>query len=209
VTPNNSKNRFEPSDSSFSQWLVSEAHVREPRRIVKTDETTILVSKVESGFAAELHNTLDLLGFASDDDFKLQIKDRMWDAYPANMSRVEAWRQSVKDILLEAGKKSSVPAVRLNEIQIGVDSVAALLDATLWTNPILADCSYQPAAGESKAYLENLEVLTDGSDIFTRFYGDYAGKSVLNHCPGALFARKLLSTGWEICSGIDTPKPNN
>lgn len=209
MTPNNSKNQFEPPESSFSQWLITEAQVSEPRRIVRTDETTVLVSKVESGFAVELHNTLDLLGFKSDDDFKLQVRARMWDAYPADMGRVEAWRLSVKDVLLESGKEFSIPVVRLNEIQIGVDSVAALLDATLWTNPVLANDDYQPTTGESKAYLENLKALNDGSDIFTRFYGYYAGKSVMNHCPGALFARELLSSGWEICTGVKTPEVKN
>ena len=209
MMPNNSKKQFESPESPLSQWLISEVHVAEPRRIVRTDKTTVLVSKVESGFALELHNTLDLLGFTDDDDFKTQIKKRMWNAYPADMSRVEAWRKSVRDILAQSGKKFSIPAVRLNEIQIGVDSVAALLDATLWTNPALADNSYQPETGESKAYLENLQVLTDGSDIFTRFYGYYEGKSVMNHCPGALFARKLLSIGWETCTGVIAPETKN
>ena len=205
MTPSNLRKQFESPNSPLSQWLASEVHVDEPRRIVRTDDTTILLSKVEPGFALELHNTLDLLGFTSDDDFKLKIKERMWDAYPESMSRVEAWRKSVKDILVQSGDKFSIPAARLNEIQIGVDSVAALLDATLWTSPALADDSYEPESGESKAYLENLQALTDGSDIFTRFYGYYEGKSVMNHCPGALFARKLLATGWEICTGANTP----
>ena len=209
MTPNNSTNQFQPSDSSFSQWLITEARVSEPRRIVRSDETTVLVSKVESGFAVELHNTLDLLGFKSDDDFKLQVRTHMWEAYPKNMGRVEAWRLSVKDVLLESSKEYSIPVVRLNEIQIGVDSVAALLDATLWTIPVLGDDAYQPTKGESKAYLENLKALNDGSDIFTRFYGYYAGKAVMNHCPGASFARELLSSGWEICTGVKAPEAKN
>ena len=87
----------------------------------------------------------------------------------------------------------------------GVESVAALLEATLWSAPILADEEYTPKKGEIQAFHDNLRTLADGSDIFTRFYGQYENKTVVNHCPGALIARQLLISGWECCT--KTPAP--
>jgi len=196
---------FESKTSEFSIWLQTETMTTEPRRIVRTDEKEILISKVEPGFAQQLHQTLDLLGLDSQRGILAGLPERMWSNFDGVTPRVDAWRLGIIQSLIDNQGKLSLNDERVKEIQIGVESVAALLEATLWSAPILADEEYTPKKGEIQAFHDNLRTLADGSDIFTRFYGQYENKTVVNHCPGALIARQLLISGWECCT--KTPAP--
>ena len=50
------------------------------------------------------------------------------------------------------------------------------------------------------AYAEALARMDDDSSIFTRYYGDFEGRRVENHCPGARVARRLIAQAWGICT---------
>ena len=50
-------------------------------------------------------------------------------------------------------------------------------------------------------FADTLARMDDDSSIFTRYYGEFHGLPVVNHCPGAPIARRLLAEGWQLCSG--------
>ena len=80
----------------------------------------------------------------------------------------------------------------------------AILQTLLWTDPKIG-APYQSRSAERTAYLEAIASMDDAHDMFTRVYGWYEDRQVLNHCPGAPFARVMLEQGWRICSGEDVP----
>ncbi|MCA9849056.1 MAG: hypothetical protein KC461_00180, partial [Dehalococcoidia bacterium] len=74
----------------------------------------------------------------------------------------------------------------------------------IWTQPRVGD-DYSPRNGEIDAYRDGLAALQDERDVFTRYYGDFEGVPVRNHCPGSAFARRMLAHGWTAIT--DTPPP--
>ena len=86
------------------------------------------------------------------------------------------------------------------EVQAGVDSVAALLDSVLWTTPLLG-VDWRVSAGEEAAFADAVLRMDDEQSLFTRYYGEFEGRHVENHCPGAQVARRLFAQAWAICTG--------
>ncbi len=191
---------FEPA---LLDWLRTERGIEESRRLVRVDETEALVSKFEPGFAARLHELLRRVPDLFDEAAVVANTERTMASMPEE-SRVTAWHTAMHQALAEAGERHAVADLRLAEVRTGVDSVRAVLEAVLWSEPICGD-EYVPEPGEIQAYLEGLEALEDGRDIFTRYYGTFDGRAVRNHCPGAAFARVLLSQAWRAVTGTAAP----
>lgn len=190
-------------ERSLLAWLRVERGIEESRRLVRVDEEEALVSKFEPGFAARLHELLRLVPDLFDEATVVANTEREMASMP-EAPRVDAWHAAMHRALAEAGERHAVPDLRLAEVRTGVDSVRAVLDAVLWTEPLCGD-EYVPESGEVEAYREGLEALEDGRDIFTRYYGTFEGHAVRNHCPGAAFARVLLAQAWRAVTGTPAP----
>jgi hypothetical protein len=117
---------------------------------------------------------------------------------------VDAWHAAMHEALRFAGARLELDDSRLAEVRVGVDSVRAVLEACIWSQPRGGD-DYTPRSGEVQAYRDGFAALQDERDIFTRYYGDFEGVPVRNHCPGSAFARRMLAHGWAAITG--TPPP--
>jgi hypothetical protein len=65
---------------------------------------------------------------------------------------------------------------------------------------------WQPRDSEREAFADALARMEDANSLFTRFYGDFEGRRVENHCPGAAVARGLLQQAWDICTAPTPPR---
>lgn len=180
-------------EQRFAAWLQTRG-IETPRRIVRASETVMLVSKFETGFAARLLSAIDLIPELFDDEV-VRGEYLRWEG----QARVEAWRLSVAKLLEQLGPPRGLDRDQLAEIRAGTDSVAALLDSALWSGPCVGD-AWAPSDSERDAYSDALSRMDDDSSIFTRYYGDFEGRRVENHCPGAQVARRLIAQAWEICT---------
>jgi hypothetical protein len=120
------------------------------------------------------------------------------------MPRVDAWRLAMSGMLANGHGPHRLSPAEQAEVQAGVDSVAAVLASVLWSEPAARD-SYQPQDGERAAYRDALARLSRVDGPFTRRYGVFDGAQVVNHCPGAPYARMLLALGWRVCTGTEPP----
>ncbi len=196
------------TDAEFEQALVAWIHdvlgVEGFRRAVRVTDEQVLVSKFPPGFAARLHELLDQLPQIFQEEAVVAAYERAAHDLPADTPRVDAWHAAMHGMLRELGERLDVPDDRLVEVRVGIDSVRAVLEAVLWSAPSVTD-DYTPRSGEVEAYRDGLAALADDRDIFTRYYGDFRDRAVLNHCPGAQFARRMLAQGWTACTA--TPPP--
>lgn len=189
---------------ALTRWLEREVGVDRPRRIVRATDEEILVSKFEPGFASQLHRLLDDIPEIFSEPQVIEHYRQMALTLPADTPRVDAWHAAMHAALHVAGERLEVDDSRLAEVRVGIDSVRAVLEACIWSQPQVGD-DYTPRSGEVQAYLDGLAALQDDRDIFTRYYGDFEGAPVRNHCPGAAFARRMLAHGWTAITG--TPPP--
>ena len=107
-------------------------------------------------------------------------------------------------LLKAAEDRRRITAEQRAEVEAGVDSVAALMSAVLWTSPAMTG-SYTPHDSERTAFLETLERMDAENGLFTRYYGTFDGRRVVNYCPGSRIARKLLDQAWRITTGTEPP----
>ena len=180
-------------ETTFVDWLAERGI--EGRRLVRESGDAILVSKFEPGFAARLYEALDRVPELFDE----AAVRRRYSALPPETSRVEAWRLAINALLADLGPARGLDPDQLAEIRAGTDSVAALLDSCLWTAPTVGS-DWQPSTAEREACADALARMEDESSIFTRYYGEFEGKRVENHCPGTPVARKLFAQAWAIVS---------
>jgi len=191
-------------DVAVPLWLEREVGVDRPRRVVRVDEREILVSKFEPGFAAQLHRLLDDMPEVLNEAHVLEAYQRAALDLPADTPRVDAWHAAMHDALRAAGERLALEDSRLAEVRVGIDSVRAVLEACIWSQPRVGD-DYSPRSGEVQAYRDGLAALQDDRDIFTRYYGEFDGVPVRNHCPGSAFARRMLAHGWTAITGTQPP----
>ena len=179
----------------FADWLASRG-IEGSRRLVRESADVVLVSKFEPGFAARLHEALDRVP----ELFDAAGVRRRYSEVAEGEARVEAWRLAVVSLLAELGTARGLDRDQLSEIQAGVDSVAALLDSVLWTAPG-GGGEWSPSEAECEARAEALARMDDDSSIFSRYYGEFEGRRVENHCPGAQVARRLFEQAWAVTTG--------
>lgn len=193
-------------EPALNAWLVETHGIDRPRRIVRTDGERILVSKFEPGFAARLHELLDLMPELFHEPAVVAAYAEHARAAPPDTPRTAAWRDAMHATLRAAGDRHAIPDLRQAEVRTGIDSVYAVLDSVLWTTPLTGDAGYEPAPGEIAAYRDGLDRLAPERDLFTRHYGVFDDRDVVNHCPGASFARVMLAHAWRACTGTVPPE---
>jgi hypothetical protein len=201
--PDSRSNEFE---SELNTWLRETIDIDLPRRVVRVDDARILVSKFEPGFSARLHELLDLMRELFDEAAVVAAYERVRALRPPETARTLAWHEAMHELLRTAGDRHAIPDLRQAEVRTGIDSVYAVLQSVLWSDPKLGD-DYAPQDGESTAYVEGLRNLDPSRDLFTRHYGVFDGRAVVNHCPGAAFARVMLAQAWRACTGEPSPQP--
>lgn len=186
---------------ALQRWINDDLGIEGARRLVRDDGREALVSKFEEGFAAGVHELIALMP-------ELFDETAVVDAYRAEATngglRLDAWHRAMHGMLRTAGERENISDLRQAEVRTGIDSVYAILGTALWSDPTV-DEPFAPGNGERVAYLEAFESLSDGRDIFTRVYGRFEGRMVVNHCPGASFARVMLAQGWTACTGEPPP----
>jgi hypothetical protein len=191
-------------EADLNRWLRDTTDIDRPRRVVRVDEERILVSKFEPGFAARLHELLDLMPELFDEASVVTAYEQRASAGGAGASRTVTWREAMHATLRAAAEQHAIPDLRQAEVRTAIDSVYAVLDSVLWSDPKVGD-DYTPAPGETAAYRDGLQSLDPARDLFARHYGVFEGRSVVNYCPGAAFARVMLADAWRACTG--TPPP--
>lgn len=190
-------------EERLSHWLRDEAGIAEPRRVVSHTPQRILLSKFAAGFAEGLRRTLERVPQLFDIDAATQAYQAEASLHP-DASRVETWRTATSRILVAARDQGRLTPAQCSEVQAGIDSVAAMLSGILWSEPSAA-AGYEPLPGEVQAFQDAIEQLDSDGSHFTRRYGVFDGAEVVNHCPGAPYARTFLHLGWVVCTG--TPPP--
>jgi len=189
--------------SRLGEWLREEGGVVEPRRVVSRERRRVLVSKFGSGFAARLGETLASLP-------ELVHAATLTAAYRREASErpaapvAELWHATVSGQLRHGAQRAGLSGARQAEVQAGLDSVAAVLASTLWGETD-ADGRYAPTRAETAAFADALAQLAGSVSMFTRDYGVFEGARVVNHCPGASYARGLLALAWTVCTGMELP----
>ena len=191
-------------EARIEAWLRESSEADEPRRVVRIDGESVLVSKFEPGFAAELHALLDRLPELFDE----AAVSRAYAQQAASAGRAEArvavWHRALRTLLATLGVERGIDDAQQGLVRVGIDSVRAVLDSVLWSTPAVGD-DYTASAGERSAYRDALARLEGERELFTRYYGTFEGRRVENHCPGAAFARTMLAQAWTACTGGRPP----
>lgn len=195
----------EAMEERLRRWLADECGVAEPpRRIARLDAREMLVSKFAPGFAARAGAAIERLALGESPDPLAAAYARHARRHPG-ASRVELWREAACGAVRERAAARGMDAEDADLVVAGVESVAAVLRAVLWSDPV-AGQPYAPAPAERRAWLEAVARMDDpAGGLFTRRYGDFEGRAVVAHCPGAAHARALLAAAWRACT--DTPPP--
>jgi hypothetical protein len=187
---------------ALQRWINDDLGIEGARRLVRDDGREILVSKFDEGFAAGVHDLIALMPELFEESSVIAAYER--EAAHGGI-RLDAWHRGMHAMLRAAGDREHISDLRQAEVRTGIDSVYAILSTALWTEPQVDD-RYAPGTGERTAYLETIETLADDRDLFTRVYGRFEGRTVVNHCPGAAFARVMLAQGWTACTGEPLPE---
>lgn len=191
------------TEDRLRRWLAGEHGIADARRLAREDDDRLLVSKFPPGFIARVGEAVERLGILADPDPLAAATAARARLHPRD-SRVENWRAAACDLIQERAAERGLTGEDAELVTTGIESVAALMDAVLWTNPAAGD-DYEPADAERDAYRDALARTDAAGDIFTRHYGAFEGRAVVAHCPGAPYARALLESAWRTCTG--TPPP--
>ena len=197
---------FSEREMALNVWLHNHVGIDDVRRIVREDPESILVSKFEPGFAPGLHSMLDELPELFDGDEISSAYSAVAAAEEsADALRVDVWDQAMRRLLATLGAQRGIEDDRQALIRVGIDSVRAILVSALWSVPLTSD-DYEPQPGEITAFREVTSSMSPDHDLFTRHYGLFEDLDVVNHCPGAPFARLMLSQAWQVCTGTTPPE---
>jgi hypothetical protein len=177
-------------------WLASHPH-GPGRRVARITSRGVLVSKFEPGFFERLDATLTDVPALFDIE---TVRAAYRAAAAPGVSRAEAWRLGVSSLLDNIRGEGRIDARQHAEAMAGVDSVSALLDAALWTDPG-ATVEWTPTSAEIAALDELAQRLAPDGDLFTRHYGSFEGTPVTNHCPGSRYARRFFEMARTIVTG--------
>ena len=183
----------------LARWLREEIGVQGPRRIVTSGPDRIRVSKIPTGLALELHRILQGVPELADRSAMAVAFRARAGAGPPHEPRSQCWHAAVLGILERAVERSGLQRERLDDLRAGVDSVFAILDACLFTQPLVSDRDWAPSRAERRALLDAARDLDRNDGALSRVYGIFEGRPVVNHCPGAALARRMLRNAWSVC----------
>ncbi|MBH77886.1 MAG: hypothetical protein CL897_06635 [Dehalococcoidia bacterium] len=191
------------TEDRLHRWLVNEHGIVDVRRIVREDDNGFLLSKVPSDLIGRVGVMVERLAlFSKDDPIAIATADQAY-RYP-NRSRVDNWRAAVCDLIRKRAQSQGFSSDDADLLTVGVESVAAVMRAVLWSDPVEGEiCA--PSSAEIDAWRDVLGRTDRAGDLFTRHYGFFEGKAVSSHCPGAPYARAFMESAWRCCTG--TPPP--
>jgi hypothetical protein len=187
-------------EEELRSWLRDGLGINEYRRVVRENAETVVVSKFEARFSQELFAVVDALPELLDDEcvaaaYRERAAEYIARGEPA--LRTHVWREASEGLLRRLGEQRGITPRQLEYVLPGIESVQAVLDTVLWSAPTVLD-DFAPSPGERQAYEEFLA--DDSGRIFTRYYGELAGKRVENYCPGSQFARRFMAQAYAICT---------
>ena len=188
----------------MQRWFRETLEIDEDRRIARVDDESIVASKLPPGAAGLVHHVVDRLPEILDADAIQTAYQSRAAELPPGAPRVQAWHQGMTLLLRARTHDRGIPDVERDLIQPGIDSVEGVIDAVLWTQPTVG-VDYVPNDAERSAFLDATERIDGGRDVFTRVFGLFENRHVLNVCPGASFARTMLDQAWQACTGTEPP----
>lgn len=172
------------SVSGLEGWLDDLLGPGHGRRLSSVNRERILVTKVPEGVAARaVEAAMAVRGL-----FDVAALRR---AAPPGARGVRAWEAAARALLAGALRDGVIDEAGLAAVMPGVESVGALLASCCWTDD--GSQSWVPTEAEVVALAEAAERLepADGT-LFSRRYGQLAGRCVESHCPGAPIARRIF-----------------
>lgn len=191
------------TEDRLRRWLVNEHGIVDSRRIVREDDNGVLVSKFPSDFMGRVGAMVERLDLFSKNDPLAIVTAEQACRHPTQ-SRVENWRAAVCDLICSRAESQGLSTADAELVTVGVDSVAAVMRAILWSDPVAGE-TYAPGPAELDAWRDAIARTNRAGDLFTRHYGFFEGKAVSAHCPGAPYARAFMESAWRCCTG--TPPP--
>ncbi len=195
----------EAIEERLRRWFADGRGVVEPpRRIARMDADELLVSRFAPGFAARAGAAIERLALRESPDPLAAAYARHARRHPG-APRVELWREAACGAVRERAAARGMDAEDAELVVAGVESVAAVLRAVLWSDPVAGE-PYAPSPGERRAWVEAVARMDEpAGGLFTRRYGAFEGRAVVAHCPGAIHARALLAAAWRACAGEPPP----
>ena len=190
-------------EERLRRWLAREHGIAAPRRLARADAERLLVSKFPPGFSARVGETVERLGILGAPDPLAEAAAKRARRLPGE-PRVEGWRAAACDLVRERAAARGLGGEDAELVTTGVDSVATVMRAVLWSEPLAGE-AYAPAPAERQAWRDALARTEGAGDLFTRHYGAFEGRAVVAHCPGAPYARALLESAWRACTGEPPP----
>jgi hypothetical protein len=186
-------------EGEFQAWLAASG-IEGWRRVARVTERQVLVSKFEPGFFDRLDAALQMLPELFDAAAVRRAYRHAAEALAP--SRAEAWRLGMAALASAAETRGAIDARQRAEVMAGVDSVAALLAGVTWTDPG-PQHAWAPSAGEAAALADLRDRLAPDGRLFIREYGTFAHRRVVNHCPGARYARQFFEIACALCYGSE------
>jgi len=197
------------ADTGFERrllaWLHEDLGIPDARRIARLDEDEVLISKTDAGLAPALHALMDRLPELIDEASVLEAyRYEVAEASPGT-SRLECWDRAMRGLVRRVCDERGIGDDGQMLVRVGIDSVRAVMESVLWTVPTVDDVAYEVHRAERAAYLDATRKMA-GHDLFTRHYGVFEGRGVLNHCPGSAYARLIAAQAWRVCTGEPPPE---
>lgn len=201
---------FEGAEAAFEArllaWLHEDLGIPDARRIARLDDDEVLISKTDAGLAPALHALMDRLPELIDAATVVEAYRRETAAAAAGTSRLECWDRAMRGLVRRVCGERGIGDDGQALVRVGLDSVRAVMESVLWTEPRVDDEGYEVHRAERAAYLDATRKMA-GHDLFTRHYGVFEGRGVVNHCPGSGYARLLAAQAWRVCTGEPPPEP--
>ena len=191
------------TEERLRHWLAEQHGLAGPRRLAREDAGRLLISKFPPGFIARVGETVEALDLLGDPDPLAAATAARARRHPRE-SRVEGWHAAACELVRERAAARGLTAEDAELVTAGIDSVATVMRAVLWSDPVAGE-PYEPGAGERDAWRDAIARTEGAGDLFTRHYGAFEGRAVVAHCPGTPYARALLESAWRACTG--TPPP--
>jgi hypothetical protein len=200
---------LEGVDAAFErrllEWLREDVGVADARRIARVDDAEVLISKTDARLAPALHALMDRLPELIDEASVLDAYEREGAAADPRATRLECWDRAMRSLVRRVCEARGIEEDGQALVRVGLDSVRAVMESVLWTVPTVDDKGYSAHRAERAAYRDAMRKMA-GHDLFTRHYGVFEARGVVNHCPGSQYARVIAAQAWRVCTGESPPQ---